>query len=102
MRLQGYLVKQGNNLFGDWRKRWCTVRGQTLYYRKSVDSKDVLGSIPLGACTLREVPGRRPHVFVLSVSNRQYQLQASGEDDLQKWLGALKPLVKAYEPAAKK
>ena len=95
-------MKQGNNLLGDWRKRWFTLRGQTLYYRKTLDSKDVLGSIPVAACTLREVPGRRPLAFELAVSNRQYQLQATAEDDYQKWLAALRPLVKASELATKR
>ena len=102
MRLQGYLQKQGNNLFADWRKRWFTMRGQTLYYRKSPDSKEVLGSIPLQACTLRVVPGRRPFAFELAVSSRQYQLQASDEDDMQKWFAALKPVVKATTDAGKR
>ena len=102
VRLQGHLMKQGNNFLADWRKRWFTLRGQTLYYRKSPDSKDVLGSIPLAACTLREVPGRRPFAFELAVSNRQYQLQATAEDDFQKWLAALRPLVTSSESPTKR
>jgi hypothetical protein len=102
VRLQGHLMKQGNNVLGDWRKRWFTLRGQTLYYRKTPDAKELLGSIPLAACTLREVQGRRPYAFELAVSNRQYQLQATADDDFQKWMSALRPLVRLTEPAVRR
>lgn len=31
----GHLTKQGKNVLGDWRRRWCILRTDSLHYYKS-------------------------------------------------------------------
>ncbi len=31
----GHLYKQGKNVLGDWRKRWCILRTDYMHYYKS-------------------------------------------------------------------
>lgn len=31
---EGYLMKEGNNIRKDWRKRWCVLKATYLYYYK--------------------------------------------------------------------
>ena len=52
-RKKGYLNKKG--IFNkSWRKRWCMVIENNLFYAKSHDTKDkTLGCIPLGEALIK-------------------------------------------------
>src|SRR5690606_34179374 len=41
---EGYLMKQGNNIRHDWRRRWCVLKGTTLYYYKNQNVRTFLST----------------------------------------------------------
>jgi len=77
--IAGHLIKQGKNVLGDWRRRWCILRTDALYYYKSesntTDSKE-MGKINMLLASAK--PGNpRRHSFDVSTSHRIYHFQAS-------------------------
>ena len=111
---EGFLMKQGNNVIADWRRRYCILNGTTLFYKKlpdvrwfaflfspheqlfSLQTEGMLGSIPLCACVLVVEPinkTKKPFSFELDVSKRQYFFQAQSEVDRNEWVSRLRPLV---------
>lgn len=43
----GHLTKQGKNVLGDWRKRWCILRTDHMYYYKSESVRILLMPQPM-------------------------------------------------------
>uniref|UniRef100_A0A3Q2PAH0 Actin filament-associated protein 1-like 1 n=1 Tax=Fundulus heteroclitus TaxID=8078 RepID=A0A3Q2PAH0_FUNHE len=86
---QGYLLVLVNQM---WREHWCCVyRGALHFYHDRGDPRASLPSLPLNGCEV--VPGLGPkHPFafrILRDSAEVVALEASGSDELGRWLGVI-------------
>jgi len=90
--IAGHLIKQGKNVLGDWRRRWCILRTDALYYYKSesntTDSKE-MGKINMLLASAK--PGNpRRHSFDVSTSHRIYHFQASSSEEMLEWINKIR------------
>jgi hypothetical protein len=90
----GYLMKQGNDRIGKWRKRWFFLLGRTLFYCISPESEPI-GSVPLSISTITRIyDSPEEHALELTVCNqdisepilRIFKLRAYDSESLQEWV----------------
>jgi hypothetical protein len=97
----GYLHKRGDG-FQSWKRRWFVLTRDTLAYFESASGVDPPRGVVLliEVRAVNEVPeadvGMR-YVFTLVTNRRTYYVQANSPRDLERWLRALRLLVR--EPA---
>jgi len=89
----GYLIKQGA-LIRNWKRRWCTVSGDSIYYYDDKNSKEPKGSIPLRDCVVQPADDvtKRPNSFAIFHTKNQQRtffLQAETKEQFQEWFDFL-------------
>lgn len=87
-------TRRGTDLTRRWTKRWFTLRGSTLEYRSSKDSKTVKGSLVLSDGSICSEVDNSKSVFEIWTFNGTILLRADGEADKQRWLRALRAVCK--------
>lgn len=114
VRRQGYMMKQGG-IFGSWKKRWCILGDDSLYYFDSAADasnftqlalgafefipsvllKPALGFVNLRHGTIAEIGAYDSHAFVFAVTvpegdkQRTYKFAAIDAADSRRWLEQL-------------
>eukprot|EP00794_Sanderia_malayensis_P012310 gene12310-13580_t len=93
-KLCGYMNKLGAIGIKTWKKRWFVFepRRCTLYYYRTPDCVDPLGSIDIANSTfsLPTSPTQHKGQFEIRCADRVYQLQAVNKETMQFWLQQLK------------
>eukprot|EP01118_Nematostelium_gracile_P019396 TRINITY_DN897_c0_g3_i1.p1 TRINITY_DN897_c0_g3~~TRINITY_DN897_c0_g3_i1.p1 ORF type:complete len:441 (-),score=138.81 TRINITY_DN897_c0_g3_i1:612-1934(-) len=88
----GYLTKEGGK-FKTWKKRWCVLKNNVIYYSKKQNSGE-LGIIRLHGVTTEQVQictkKKKKNCFEVATPNRTYFLVAENENDMNKWMEAVK------------
>jgi RAC serine/threonine-protein kinase len=91
----GFLTKEGGK-FKTWKKRWCVLKNNVIYYSKKQNSGE-LGIIRLHGVSVDQVQvsnrkGRK-NLFEIHTPNRIYYLQAESEQDMQSWMEVTKQSI---------
>jgi len=96
--LEGFLFKRGQ-LTGVYQRRWFVVRGsRLLWYVRYNDEESIRGAINLKGYVFEHAPGEEvergfPYGFVVrkegEAGARVHTLQASSEDEREKWMQCL-------------
>src|SRR5688500_14534883 len=85
--LCGYLRKMGavNKSF---KERWFVLKGNRLYYYKTMDSPRPISYISLNECHIRVSPEWYPQFacFDVVTSQRVFQLIAPTSNDMKLWM----------------
>ena len=93
----GFLMKQGNDRIGKWRKRWFVLLGRTLFYME-LPSSDPLGSIPLRISNMELTETSSEDLtFNIVVKNsdinleslRVFKLKALNKESFDDWIAKL-------------
>jgi len=74
-----------------WKRRWCSLRNQTLVYRADKDGKD-LGSITFESATIKPSEPNtcvKKNGFDVMLPGRSYYFAAETEQDMKDWLEVL-------------
>ena len=103
----GWLEKRGDGLIRLYKRRWCEVHGEYLYYH-SGPGEECLGKVNLSGGTNVSVRedgdggGKRRHVFELSGNDlpRTYALAADTEEERNGWVRAISKTIKWCEVAS--
>lgn len=88
---EGWLTKQGA-VVKSWKRRWCVVTADTLYYYTNADDSTPKGKIYLGGFSLMPNPALgkdRAHTFAVMSAERRYFFSADSEADKIRWMRAL-------------
>jgi len=91
--MEGWLFKRGE-VNKAYQKRWCTLRGNLLFYSEKKNDKDPLGVIILEGCTVELAEEETEHfafklVFQTCRTGRMYVLGTSSQLELEKWMRLL-------------
>ncbi len=80
-----------------WKSQWCVLRPKSLSFYKSSEEYSALKIIPMpqiiDAAEIDPQGRGRDHCFQVIVENKTYRMGASGEEDLERWLGCLKSVL---------
>eukprot|EP00750_Incisomonas_marina_P026510 INCI5917.4.p1 GENE.INCI5917.4~~INCI5917.4.p1 ORF type:complete len:538 (-),score=87.16 INCI5917.4:250-1863(-) len=87
-------ARRGTDLTRRWTKRWFTLRGSTLEYRSSKDSKTAKGSLVLSDGSICSEVDNSKSVFEIWTFNGTVLLRADSEVDKQRWFRALRSVCK--------
>lgn len=103
--LVGYVTKQGG-AFKTWKRRFCVLIGLTIHYfkQKPLDEEKECaeGYILLEGCDIGVLPDGSKRKFCLSLTTvaRTYFLQTETEEEMQKWLKAVKAALATSETSS--
>ncbi|KAH7830901.1 putative Rho GTPase-activating protein 22/24/25 [Monocercomonoides exilis] len=92
--MEGWLTKQGH-FMKNWKRRWFSLRGSTLYYYEKPTSTKESGSIPLSGCqvTNAEEKSDKPFCFHISyphsTGQKEYFICAEDVNQMNAWVGAI-------------
>lgn len=116
LRMEGYLLKQNPRTIGifsrDFKKRWFTLGGPSLYYFEDQDSSVSLGNIDVArdVIAIRDnsdssnkylVNIELQHAwFELVTVKRTWVMVAQNEQEKKKWLAALAAIRQRMERKA--
>ena len=95
----GFLEKKGDGLIKFYRRRWCEIHGESLYY-STMPGEEILGRIPLVGTTVLVMQDKeRPFTFELSGRDlpRTYILAAGCEEERNAWVRAITRTIKWCE-----
>ncbi|KAJ9056708.1 hypothetical protein DSO57_1030136 [Entomophthora muscae] len=95
----GYLfLKSDQRYFESWTRYYFKIEDDTLLYYNRDKMSDVVGSIDLKLCAVKEANTDRRFCFLLVSNSRTYLLQAETEERVKLWISTLH---KAIENALK-
>jgi len=90
-----YLIKEGGK-FKTWKKRWCVLKNNVIYYSKKQNSGE-LGIIRLHGVSVDQVyiSGRKKkkNCFEVATPSRVYYLIAESEAEMNSWIEAIKQSI---------
>lgn len=92
--MEGWLFKRGE-VNKAYQKRWCTLRGNLLFYSEKKKDRDPLGVIILEGCTVELAEEETEHFAFKLVfhgdgrTGRMYVLGTSSQLELEKWMKML-------------
>ena len=93
---QGICSKLGGQ-WKNWKQRWFVLKGSTLYYYAKPDCKVLKGLIQLNS--VNEVAiypeCKKPHAFRLTMSNRQYEISCSSDEEANSWVSTISQVIKS-------
>eukprot|EP01130_Rhizamoeba_saxonica_P011671 TRINITY_DN4855_c0_g4_i1.p1 TRINITY_DN4855_c0_g4~~TRINITY_DN4855_c0_g4_i1.p1 ORF type:complete len:789 (+),score=172.47 TRINITY_DN4855_c0_g4_i1:21-2387(+) len=87
IRKSGWLIKQGG-FVRSWKKRWCEVEDDKLYYYSSESSSSPKGCIYLSDCVVQRTD-LRPNcfgIFHLKNQNRTFYMATESEEECEDWV----------------
>jgi len=91
----GYLVKEGGK-FKTWKKRWCVLKNNVVYYSKDQNSGE-LGIIRLSGVNAESIilndKKKKKNCFEIGTPNRIYYLSAETEPERDEWIKAVKESI---------
>ncbi|KAI9790317.1 MAG: hypothetical protein M1833_001954 [Piccolia ochrophora] len=104
---QGYLhCLKGKGGVRQWKKLWAVLRPQKLAFYKNEAEYSAVLLIPLdsvvNAVEIDAISKSRRHCMQIITEDKSYRFCASDEDDLAKWLGALKSILVKIKEEKKK
>lgn len=91
--IAGHLTKQGKNVLGDWRRRWCILRTDALHYYKSESDTSThkeMGKIDMLVASVKQAPLLRRYAFEVITPNRTYRFQAASHEEMLEWIGRIR------------
>jgi len=98
----GYLTKEGGK-FKTWKKRWCVLKNNVIYYSKKQNSGE-LGIIRLHGVTADQVQvctkKKKKNCFEVQTPNRTYFLVAESENEMNKWIESVRQSINGGKAAA--
>mmetsp|Transcript_31749 Transcript_31749/g.49677 ORF Transcript_31749/g.49677 Transcript_31749/m.49677 type:complete len:594 (-) Transcript_31749:28-1809(-) len=108
---QGWLHKKGGgkSLGGraNWTKRWFVLSKQKLDYYTDEKLSVLKGSVWIDDELLNysgfkiEIERDKKHTFVMSLPNRQFEMQASNDGEMNSWIQILNETINSQKPGAK-
>lgn len=102
---EGFLTKQGGK-YKNWKKRWFILKGDTIYYFKTVKDNEQTGEIKLdGRCSATmDPPKKGKFYFSIKTPTRTYFIFSDKEDIAKEWVdsisSAIANLNKPSEPVS--
>lgn len=91
----GYLVKEGGK-FKTWKKRWCVLKNNVIYYSKKQNSGE-LGTIRLQGVIADGISAstkrKKPFCFEVPTAARTYYLCAENEKERSDWIDVCKQSI---------
>lgn len=97
---QGYLkLSKTTSGVKQWKTMWIVLRAQTLSFYKSDGEHSPIAIVPVHAMVeAAEIDRKKKqNCFQIISEEKTYRLQAESEDELEKWLGALKSVLAKQE-----
>ncbi|KAL6474903.1 hypothetical protein MHYP_G00159430 [Metynnis hypsauchen] len=88
---EGFLYKKGE-VNTSYQKRWCTLKGNLLFYRDRPGDREILGVIVLEGCSVQLCDSDEQFAFSLVFSEtglRTYKFSAENQDSQEGWVKAL-------------
>ena len=87
---QGYLLKKGNNVIKDWKRRWVVIKSGSLYYYEDETSPQPLGVLSLLLSTVKRNKAR--DTFEMILPNRIYYFKSIGKgtNEMSEWMEAIR------------
>jgi len=88
----GYLLKKGNGVIKDWRRRWCILYKNALYYYQNEEDILPLGIVEISHCKVLGPLEKGPHQyqFELVTPGRTFVFGSNVEADIELWVSSLK------------
>eukprot|EP01114_Cavostelium_apophysatum_P013371 TRINITY_DN3225_c0_g1_i1.p1 TRINITY_DN3225_c0_g1~~TRINITY_DN3225_c0_g1_i1.p1 ORF type:complete len:1612 (-),score=534.39 TRINITY_DN3225_c0_g1_i1:42-4877(-) len=88
-------IQQGGILGGGWKKFWCSLADDGLYYFKDKTSADPVGVITLDGCLVKDgyEATKKKFTFVLELPSGTYQILANSQDEMDDWVIAINSLT---------
>eukprot|EP01104_Vermistella_antarctica_P017040 TRINITY_DN595_c0_g4_i1.p1 TRINITY_DN595_c0_g4~~TRINITY_DN595_c0_g4_i1.p1 ORF type:complete len:1318 (+),score=282.36 TRINITY_DN595_c0_g4_i1:226-4179(+) len=86
----GFLRKSGKNVLKEYKRRYCVLHQDFLYYYKTPQDPEPLGIINLLLCTVKPVASRKGHFFEVVIPSRVYSFQASDSTEQFEWIGSIR------------
>ncbi|KAH7819906.1 putative sesquipedalian [Monocercomonoides exilis] len=92
--MEGWLIKQGH-VVKNWKKRWFSLRGSSLFYFEKPTSLKENGEIPLKGCQVenaREMPDKPFcfHIFYPQApGQREFYICSENADQMKAWMEAI-------------
>jgi hypothetical protein len=86
---QGYLNKKGKNVFKEFKRRWCILREDFMYYYLNEGDSNPLGVINLLLCTVKPME-QKGHYFEVILPTRSYYFQADSGEIMYQWINAIR------------
>jgi len=97
-----YLIKEGGK-FKTWKKRWCVLKNNVIYYSKKQNSGE-LGIIRLHGVSVDQVyisqRKKKRNCFEVVTPNRTYYLVAESEPEMHSWIEAIKQSIQGKSASA--
>lgn len=87
--LQGFLNKKGKNVFKEFKRRWCVLREDFMYYYLNEGDTTPLGVINLLLCTVKPME-QKGHYFEVILPSRSYYFQADSGETMYQWINAIR------------
>eukprot|EP01103_Thecamoeba_quadrilineata_P000657 TRINITY_DN10569_c0_g1_i1.p1 TRINITY_DN10569_c0_g1~~TRINITY_DN10569_c0_g1_i1.p1 ORF type:complete len:460 (+),score=82.51 TRINITY_DN10569_c0_g1_i1:87-1466(+) len=85
--LEGYLLKQGNDVLKGWNKRWFFLKKDYLSYYKSKEDSSPLGILHLYDSVVKpSTIVDKKFCFEVSTANRTYYMIAETQEEMDKWI----------------
>jgi len=95
----GYLIKEGGGI-KTWKKRWCVLKNNVIYYSKAMDASSEIGAIRLEKvdpnrvfASNRKLKKYSGLCFEVPTPERTYYLVTSSEKERDEWIEALRSSI---------
>ncbi|XP_036429128.1 sesquipedalian-1-like [Colossoma macropomum] len=88
---EGFLYKKGE-VNTSYQKRWCTLKGNLLFYRDRPGDREILGVVVLEGCSVQLCESDEQFAFSLVFSEtglRTYKFSAENQKSQEGWVKAL-------------
>jgi len=105
----GYLTKEGGGI-KTWKKRWCVLKNNVIYYSKKMDSSSEIAAIRLEKVdeskvipTTRKLKKNNSVLcFEVPTPERTYYIVANSEKERDDWIEAIKASVRERNQSGRK
>eukprot|EP01091_Cochliopodium_minus_P009813 TRINITY_DN2503_c0_g1_i4.p1 TRINITY_DN2503_c0_g1~~TRINITY_DN2503_c0_g1_i4.p1 ORF type:complete len:571 (-),score=212.33 TRINITY_DN2503_c0_g1_i4:80-1792(-) len=92
----GFLNKKGM-IIVNWRKHWCVLYGQFIYFYKTKMDKEPVGNIELGLSSSIKRSEKLQFTFeIQDQSKKTHIFQSDNEEELVKWIECIEKIISPH------
>eukprot|EP01091_Cochliopodium_minus_P014144 TRINITY_DN4743_c0_g2_i1.p1 TRINITY_DN4743_c0_g2~~TRINITY_DN4743_c0_g2_i1.p1 ORF type:complete len:1065 (-),score=302.40 TRINITY_DN4743_c0_g2_i1:84-3278(-) len=85
---EGYLVKKGNNIKNDWKRRFFVLKDDYINYYDTHNDTEPLGTIKLITLSV-SASNLKPYCIQFTTPNRKYFAYATNGEEMNEWLNLI-------------